>query len=497
MDPRYISLEIQRIFGDANKLRLWRETELAVIRARAKRGVISQEVADKIEKILRATRIDEKRWKEIDADIHHDYNAYVMLELALLPPELQEYFHSGITTFDGEEAPFSIMLAEACAIVLDLTDKFSEILKNHALKYRYTPMMGATHGQFAEMMTFGKRNLSWYQDMQINIKILRWAIKWLTYSKISGAIGNYNNIDPEVERIALEELGKKPYYGATQIMPRETYAQVASALYQIVSSLNKIALTIRLGARTPYPIYQEPFKSKQMGSSVMPHKKNTIRTEQIEGMNRMALGYLNMIMLNIPTWEERAIEQSCVERVAWADLFHVAVHSLNVMVGVIGKLNVYPDNMLRQIFETRGCYASGQAKEFIRSKGSQFGLQGEEGYRIVQVAAFMAHGPNSIQQHMRNELPKSLSEVDQPESLRGLIMVAGSDPDRNIKYIIQHGLLKVVPELAINQAEVEKWNNVLEQVFSDPENCQQWEDIFKFSTHIKTERELYVKVFGV
>ena len=188
--------------------------------------------------------------------------------------------------------------------------------------------------------------------MHFDLQLLHEVSTNLDYSKLSGAIGNYGSINPEVEIKALELLELQPYYGATQIMPRELYAPLAQALAQIVSTLNKIAMAIRLGARSGNPIYHEPFKKTQMGSSAMPHKKNTIRTEQIEGMERMAHNYLQMIMENIKTWEERAIEQSCVERVAWPDLFHVTIHSLRSMNFVLSGLQVYPDNMLREIIES-------------------------------------------------------------------------------------------------------------------------------------------------
>jgi len=498
VDERYLNPVIQRIWSNEHKLKLWQDVELAVIQAMAKKGLIKQEDADEIERILRSTPIDIEWWKAEDKRIHHDYNAFVHERIRHLPARLQKYFHMKITSFDGEEAPFSTMIAYSGSEVRNAVVRLLEVLKGMALRYRYTPMMGVTHGQSAEPMTFGKRNLSWYQDCENDLDVLDQALKRLVYSKISGAVGGYGaSIDPNMEKAALEKLGKVPFYGATQIMPREIYAPVAEAICQIVMTLEKIAKAIRLGARSPRPIYQEPFSKTQKGSSTMPHKKNTIRTEQIEGMARMALGYLQMIMQNISTWEERAIEQSCVERVAWPDLFHVAVHSLKVMINVMTNLKVYPDNMLREIFETRGCYASSEAKEFIRDLGVKHGLEGDDGYNIIQLAAFMAHGPTAIQKNLREKLPASLAEMDSLANLQGVIMAIGADPELNIQNIIQQGRLKTIPDLEITEEEVEKWNGALLKIFSSPENCARWDELFKLSTLLKNEKRLFYEVFNV
>jgi len=258
-------------------------------------------------------------------------------------------------------------------------------------------------------------------------------------------------------------------------------------------TLDKIATAIRLGARSGRPIFQEPFGKKQKGSSAMPHKKNTISTEQIEGMGRMAKGFLNMIMDNIKTWEERTIEQSCVERVAWPDLFHVVIHSLKTMARVLKGLVVYPDNMLQEIVDSRGCYASSEAKEVLRKLGVQYGLTSEDAYRIIQLAAFNVFEPSEEIKIVRANLPKSLEEVD--VLLPTFQQLPRPEPI-SIRDIIAKGNLKVSSELEATEEDVKRWNDILKQMFSNPDNLEKWNQIFLPSYLLRNEAKLYQEIIG-
>src|SRR3989338_7591743 len=390
MHPRYAHPQITNIWCSENKLNLWQEPELAVIRARVNLGQLPKSVFENISRLLGAEKIDLDWWQQKDKEVGHDLNAFLEERLRYLPIELQQHFHDGMTSYDTEESAFVTMLSQSLFLFEAPLEELVKVLKTMALRYRYTIMIGRTHGQEAELQSFGKRCLTWLQAFNLSTGNITGASESLEFSKLSGAIGNYRGIDAEVEREALRILRFAPFYGATQIMPRELYAPIAQSLCQLLFTLNKIALDIRLGARSGRPLWQEPFGKKQKGSSAMPHKKNTIATEQIEGMARMAEGFFQMIMKNIVTWEERAIEQSCVERVAWPDLFHVAIHSIKTMAKVLEGLQVSPDNVIVEIFVFCGGYEAGEAKEFLRHHGAQFGLSTEDAYRIVQMAAFHA-----------------------------------------------------------------------------------------------------------
>lgn len=494
MIERYADKEITGIWSNEHKLSLWQEVELVVIEAMANLGQISKETYKEIAKILSEHPIDLEWWLGREVEIGHDFNAFLDERLRWLPPELQPYFHKKTTSYDTEEPTFSTMLKESMSFVRERCDILSTVLKEMALKYRFTIMNGRTHGQEAELQSFGKRCLSWLADLKVDWGNLERAAENLKDSKLSGAIGNYGSLDPELEKEALRLLGFEPYYGATQIMPRELYAPVASALCQLVCTLDKIALAIRLGARSGRPIFQEPFGKKQKGSSAMPHKKNTIRTEQIEGMERMARNFSAMILENIKTWEERAIEQSCVERVAWPDLFHIVVHSLKTMNRVLSGLMVYPDNMLLEIVESRGTYASSEAKELLKEMDLPFGLTSEEAYRIVQLAAFNAFEPSAQIKQFREVLPNSLAETN------GALLQFQALPKpeiTSIQKIISEARLRTSAELEANEKEVERWNKILDQIFQIKENFARWNEIFQPSYLLRNEAKLYQEILGI
>jgi len=493
MIERYEDKEIVAIWGDENKLKLWQEVELAVIQVSEMFGNIPIGSFKEISKTLREKPIDINWWKKKDAEIKHDLNAFIYERRRYLPNHLQCYLHKSITSYDTEEEPFATMIQESIRAVEKYYFKLAEILKKMALKYRFTIMNGRTHGQEAVLQTFGKRCLSWYQDLHtsyVNLKRAREKMK----SKLSGVIGNYTGIDPDVEEEVLKILGFKPYYGATQIVPREIYAPVAEALCQLVETIGKIALTVRLGSRSGCPIYQEPFGKKQTGSSAMPHKKNSISTEQIEGMTRMAKGYLVMIMDNIITWEERSIEQSSVERVAWPDLFHVTVRSLKVITRVLAGLVVFPDNMLLEIIESRGCYASSEAKEFLREIGKELSLnEKDEAYRIIQLAAFNAFEPMEKYKDLRENLCYSLAKADQVLSEFEEIL----EPEAiSIRDFIAEGDLRISDQLEVSEEDVRRWNSILKKIFSDNRIRLDWYNLFLPSNLLKNEKKLYKEILG-
>jgi len=493
MIERYSDPEIIRIWSNENKVKLWEKTELAVIKARVAFEELTVEDFNQICTALELHPIDIKWWLEKEKELKHDLNAFVAERTRFLPLHLQPYFHQKLTSYDIEEPAFAMMLKESISQVEGHYIRLYLILMNMARKYRFTIMNGRTHGQEAELQTFGKRILTWFRDLHLDIRNLEKATEKLTYSKLSGAIGNYTGIQPELEVESLKILDLEPYYGATQIMPREIYAPIAQALCQIVLTLDKIATSIRLGARSGRPIFQEPFGKKQTGSSTMPHKKNTISTEQMEGMGRIAKGYLVMIMDNIKTWEERAIEQSCVERVAWPDLFHVVIHSLKTMTKVLDGLVVYPDNMFLEIVESRGCYAASEAKEFLKRYGERHGLTVEECYRIVQVAAFNVFEPPEEIEIIRRNLPTSLERAD---ALFASFQTLQRETPVSIRDIIAKGELRVSPQLDIKEEDIQRWNRILKEIFRYETVRVSWAEVFTPSHLLKNEEFLYKQVLG-
>jgi hypothetical protein len=225
----------------------------------------------------------------------------------------------------------------------------------------------------------------------------------------------------------------------------------------------------------------------------MPQKQNPISTEQLEGMGRVALGYLTMIMLNIKTWEERAIEQSSVERIAWPDLFHVVAHSLKTLTRVLAGLRVYPDNMMRDIIDTRGTWAAGPAKEFLRTQLVDFGLTTEDVYRMVQLAAFQAFKPKQESALLRKTPPSSFEDAES-----GLLLIRDETPSTvSIQDIIWHFGLEPIDALDVTPEQVAEWNRTLHAFFAETPNVVAWHQVFSLRKRLEDEAHLFKKLLGV
>lgn len=495
MHPRYSNPEITKIFSDESKLSLWQDVELAVLQARVNLKLLPLEIYREIFRCLKENPIDLDWWKKRDQEIGHDLNAFLDERLRFLPEELHQYFHAGMTSYDTEESPFVINLKKSLEIVGQKYRETRTSICSLAKKYRYTIMMARTHGQPAELQSFGKRALTWHQDCEVAYNQLLHSMKMLEFSKLSGAIGNYSGLDPDVEIQALNILGFSPYYGATQIMPRVIYAQIAQTLCNLALVLDKIALDIRLCARGGHPLMQEPFGKKQKGSSAMPQKKNPINLEQMEGLMRLIKAYMQALTENIVTWEERAIEQSCVERVAWPDLFHAVIRMLTVMQKTLSQLTVYPDNMLEEILDSRGTYAASEVKEFLKRKMTGFTY--EDVYRLVQVACFNAFEPTPERLKIKSNIPTS-HEVAY-DNLKMLTSLS-TETHLNIKEIIENGSLAVSAQLDISADQIRKFNYYLDRLFHQtlalPENRKEWEKIFTPAYLLRNENKLYFQIIG-
>ncbi len=486
MHERYENPEITRIFSSENKLDLWQQTELAVLKARVAFSDCPDDVFGEITDRLTSRPANLKWWKARDKVVRHDLNAWLEERLRFLPKELQPYFHKDMTSYDTEEPAFARMLIEATDLVLAAFEELERILARQAMEHRFTLMVGRTHGQQAELQTHGKRCITWLQAVRVDRIHLESALANVQYSKISGAVGNWGALHPQIEERALGDLGLQPFYGATQIVPRELHAPLAQALAQLVLTLDKIAQDIRLNARSPRPIYQEPFGKKQKGSSAMPHKKNTISTEQVEGMARMAASYAAGIQQNIRTWEERAIEQSCVERVFWPDLFHVTIHTLKTMTRILDGLVIYRHNMLIEIIESRGCYATAGAKEVLKRLLEPFGLSAEAAYRIVQLAAFNLfayEGPRLSAVASFEAAQEQLGQFAAEWSPKPASMT--------LEAWIRTASLVASLELDATPNQVKRWNSALRKVFADETACHEWAESFVPGNILKHEAHLY------
>jgi len=490
MIERYSNQKIKTIWSNEEKLKRWQEVELAVIFAREQMGIFPQGIHERIKAILENKPIDVDWWKARDKEINHDLNAFIDERIRHLPPELHQYFHKGMTSYDTEEPAMALALIASFNEVIDLIEPFRIVLLKLTRLYRYTPMLARTHGQEAKLQSFGKRCFTWLSGFQVSVWQLSHAQDHLKFSKLSGAIGNYQGLSPEEEAFALKLLGLKPFRGATQIMPRGIYLPLANALEQLVASLTQIAEDIRLGARSGLPIMQEPFGKKQKGSSAMPHKKNTITCEQQIGMLTMVQKFANMLRERMITWEERAIEQSCVERVAWPDLFHIVMQSFKNMNKVLSGLQVFPDNMMIEIINSRSCYASEDVKDWLKEKVAEYGLQHEDAYRMVQLAAFNCHQVSLFRENIRK---RSIPSFDAAAGLyRSLLEhLRHTDDYVTLEEIIRNGKLVPSEELEASAEQVAQWNEILLRIFADEQNQQSFKQLFTIAYQLRNEHILF------
>ncbi len=385
MIKRYTLDRMGKVWSNVNKFQKWLDVEIAVCEAWNKLGKIPDEA---LREIKEKTYIDEKvveRINELDKIYNHDVLAFVTA-VAEQVGENGRYIHLGITSSDVIDTALALLMREAIDILLEDIDKLLEVLKEKAFQYKDTVMMGRTHGVHAEPMVFGLKFTLWYEEMKRNRERLEKARKTVSVGAISGAVGTYSNIDPLVEKYALEILGLEPEPVSNQVIQRDRHAEFMTAMAITASSLEKIAVEIRHLQRTEVLEAQEPFRKGQRGSSAMPHKKNPITCERITGLARVIRGNSIPAMENIALWHERDISHSSVERVIMPDSAIALDYILNLTIKVLKDLVVYPERMKKNMNISKGLYFSSKVLVALVEKG----LSRDEAYNIVQRNALKA-----------------------------------------------------------------------------------------------------------
>lgn len=382
MIPRYTLKEMGKIWEDNNKYSKWLQIEKAVALSQAELGIIPQKAADDINS---KANFDINEILKIEEKTNHDVIAFLTNAGSYIG-ESSKYLHYGLTSSDIGDTALSLQTVDAINIIEDKIKKLIEILKNQAIKYKYTIMVGRTHGIHAEPVTFGLKFAVWAFEMNRNLIRILNARENIRYGKISGAVGTYANTSPELEKLVCKKLGLKNSPASTQILQRDRHAEVISALAICGGTLEKIALEVRNLQRTDVKEVEEPFTEGQKGSSAMPHKKNPIICERICGMARILRGNAVIAFEDMALWHERDISHSSAERVIFPDSFIILDYLLEKTMFVIGNIKVIPKNMERNLMKYGGIIFSQRVLLELVSKG----LSREEAYSIIQGAALKA-----------------------------------------------------------------------------------------------------------
>ncbi len=379
MIDRYSLPEMKEIWTDEHRFSLWLKVELAVCEVLWRQGKIPD---SDWEDIKQRAGFDVDRIGEIEKEVRHDVIAFLTCVAERVGPS-SRFIHMGLTSSDILDTAFSLQIQEAGRIITEKLQRLCRVLWERAERYKRVVMVGRTHGIHAEPITLGLRFLSWYAEAKRNLEEWEKVLEQARYGKLSGAVGTYSHISPEVEKEALESLGLMVEPVSTQIVPRDRYSRVINALAHIGACIERIALNVRLLQRTETRELEEPFRKGQKGSSAMPHKRNPIVCERLCGMARLLRGYAGTVMENIALWDERDISHSSVERVVFPDTFLVADYALEKVLEVIKDINVYPEKMEEDLNLTRGLIFSQSLLLALVNKG----VSRESAYRMVQECA--------------------------------------------------------------------------------------------------------------
>ena len=379
MITRYTLPEMGAIWAEENVFQKWLDVEIAVCDVHADMGTIPREAADHIK---RTARFSVERIREIERTTRHDVIAFTTALAENIGPD-SRYVHYGLTSSDVVDTANALVLTDAASLILDDLDRLGIVLRRRAAEFRDAQMVGRTHGVHAEPTTFGLVLALYYADNERNKERMRRAREVIGYGKLSGAVGTFAHLDPEVEERVCEKLALKHAPISTQIVQRDRYAEFLSTLAIIASSMEKIALEVRHLQRSEVREVEEPFSAGQKGSSAMPHKRNPVTSEQICGLARVVRSNAQASFENIALWHERDISHSSVERVILPDSCILVDYLVNRTEWLIDGLAVYPRRMRENLNSLGGVTSSGQLLLELTRKG----VTREDAYAIVQPLA--------------------------------------------------------------------------------------------------------------
>ncbi len=379
MIDRYSRPAMRRIWTEENKFQAYLEVELLAAEAWSELGVVpKQDVALLREK----ARFDVNRIHEIEEITRHDVVAFTRTVSESLGEE-KKWVHYGLTSTDVVDTANGYLLKQANAILRKDLDEMMQVLARRANEFRYTPVIGRTHGMHADVTSYGLKWALWYSAMKRNIERFEMAARGVEAGKLSGAVGNYANIPPAIQEYVCSHLGIESAAIATQVLGRDRHAFYIATLAVIAGTLEQIAMEIRNMQRQEVREVEEAFQKGQKGSSAMPHKRNPIASENICGCARVMRGYMATAGENIALWHERDISHSSTERIVLPDATMLLDYMLSRLTGLLDRLVVYPDRMLANIGLTHGAIFAQRVMNALIAKG----LVREQAYDMVQPVA--------------------------------------------------------------------------------------------------------------
>ncbi len=376
MIKRYSHPEMRGIWDEKNRFDKMLQIEIQVCEAWCKLGRIPKRALSEIKK---KARVDLKKINDLEKKTQHEVVAFIN-SVSSFVGKNGKYIHLGVTSSDILDTTLALQLKQASDIIIKDLETFSKVIKKKANSYKYTLMIGRTHGIHAEPITLGWKFALWYTETLRNIERIKQAKEIISVGKISGAVGTYAHLTPEIEKQVLRKLGLKPALVSTQIIQRDRHAQYLCALAIIASSFEKFATEIRHLQRTEIREMEEYFSSTQKGSSAMPHKRNPVLCERICGLARLVRGFAFSSLENINLWNERDISHSSVERVIFPDTTILLDYMIRKFIQIMSELFIYPENMLKNIDLTKGAiFSQGVLLRLIEK-----GLSREDAYNIIQ-----------------------------------------------------------------------------------------------------------------
>lgn len=397
MIERYGREVMRQVWTEENKFNAYLKVELLAAEAWRELGVVP---AEDVVKLWEKATFDIERIKEIELQTRHDIVAFTRAVSESLGEE-RKWVHYGLTSTDVVDTANGYLFSQANKIIAEDLEKFVAVLKKQALRFKYTPCIGRTHGIHADITSFGLKWVLWYEEMQRNIKRFKEAAHGVEVGKISGAVGNFANIPPFVQDYVCEKLGIDSANVSTQVIQRDRHAYYMATLAVIGASLEQMAMEIRSLQRTEVHEVEESFGKGQKGSSAMPHKRNPISSENICGCARVLRGYMATAYENVALWHERDISHSATERIIMPDATILLDYMLNRMMGILENLVVFEEQMKANIYRTNGVIFAQRVMNALIDKG----FAREKAYDTVQPVAMRAMSEGAAYLDLLREEP--------------------------------------------------------------------------------------------